>query len=158
MIRLHFDRASCVVVALLLCEDVPRLISIPSKVIESRPTEIPYTNLRADIKGIELHGAKSPPSVLFQLPRQLRGRVLPVQEPVHVGWPEVPERRDVQRGDVADARADLPMLLPHRLHGQLLRDRRALQRVQGQPVPERRHLHTHQPLGIQVHVSARLER
>ena len=94
----------------------------------------------------------------FQLPRQLRGRVLPVQEPLHVGRPEVPERRDVQRGDVADARADLPMLLPHRLHGQLLRDRRALQRVQGQPVPERRHLHTHQPLGIQVHVSARLER
>ena len=150
MIRLHFDRASCAV-ATLLCGDVPRLISFPSKVIELRQKFLSQININK-IKLNSLLPAR------FQLPRQLRGRVLPVQEPLHVGRPEVPERRDVQRGHVPDARADLPVLLPHRLHGQLLRDRRALQRVQGQPVPERRHLHAHQPLRVQVHVSARLER
>lgn len=94
----------------------------------------------------------------FQLPDELRGRVLPIQEPMHVGRSKVPERRHVQRGDVAHARAHLPVLLPDRLHGQLLRDRSAHQRVQGQPLPERSHVHPHQPLRVQMHVSARMER
>ena len=95
---------------------------------------------------------------IFQLPRGLRGRVLPVPEPVHVGRPEVPERRDVPRADERDARPDLPVLVPRRLHGQLLRDRRLGQRLQRQPVPERRDMHPTEPHQLYVRLPARDER
>ena len=97
---------------------------------------------------------------IFQLPHGLRRRVLPVQEPLHVRrGPELSERRNLQRGHVRrrQARSHLPVLVSHRVHGELLRDRRPNQRLQGQPVQERRDLlptladklHVHMPAGME---------
>ena len=94
----------------------------------------------------------------FQLPAAVRGRVLPVRQPVpHGSGTALPERRLVRRAAVVERRAELLVLVSAGLLGVAVRDPRA-QRVRRGAVPPRRHLPAAHARQLHVRLSDRLPR